>query len=163
MLPGDDRAHARRGDPQTSHEAADSVTPDLRQLQARVANFARSAGPWGFTDLELSDGLKDAGSTMRTRRAELSARNIIIDSGRKRRSGDSSRRRIVWVHRDHVENPPPVIDAPSSPGAPSLDRAEAERTAANLLTFGPWLRSQGRAAMADEMDKAARLIRRLIA
>lgn len=107
-LPAGFHAHARRTDPGTSHEAAAAVTPNLNALQMRVEQYARQRRYVGFTDAEMAHHLDDSGSTLRTRRAELVERNIILDSGRTRTFGDSPRKRIVWVHRDHAENPPAI-------------------------------------------------------
>ena len=158
LFRGGDQAHARRDDPATSHEAAGAVTPDLRALQARVVDFAKRAGARGFTDAELSEALDDATSTFRTRRAELTARNIILDSGMTRRHGESTRSRIVWVHRDYFPGAPPIVEPPE-PIAPA-DRAEARRKAAQLAGFAISLRKEGRTALADELQSAADLFAR---
>jgi hypothetical protein len=85
-------AHARRGNPDTSREAAEQITPRIRQLQAEVLRFA--AGVRGFTDVELSDYFDARSSTYRTRRAGLVALGLIEDSGN--RVGDKGRRHAVW-------------------------------------------------------------------
>ncbi len=156
------KAHARRDDPGTSHEAADALTDSLRQLQARVADYAKRAGPRGFTDAEMSEALADGGSTYRTRRAELAARNIILDSGYRRTHGASGRARIVWRHRDHVANPPPVIDAPDAP-ASKADRDEAISLAASLIGIADGFRRQGFGAAAETIARGARLLKKLAA
>lgn len=101
-------AHARRSDPQTSHDAAAAVTPKLNELQRKVENYAGLIGSHGFTDAEMAEYFESTKSTLRTRRAELAERNIIVDSGKTRTFGDSPRQRIVWIHRDFAKNPPPV-------------------------------------------------------
>lgn len=157
----DDRAYARRSDPETSHEAAAAVTPDLRLLQARVADYAKRKGPTGFTDAELSHDLEDEGSTFRTRRAELTARNIILDCGQRRRWGESTRSRIVWVHRDWVRDAPPVCEAPV-PATPE-DKAEGRAWAAKLSIYAVSMRKEGRAAFADDLVAAAAVMQKLSA
>jgi hypothetical protein len=153
------QAHARRDDPETSHEAAAAVTPDLRQLQARVADYARRAGPDGFTDAQMEDDLDDPGSTLRTRRSELTARNIVLDSGRTRRHGDSARQRIIWLHRDFVPGAPPVCEPPA-PATPA-DRAEGKAMSARLGVLAASLRREGRSALADELERAGAIMGKL--
>ncbi|MFL6864082.1 MAG: hypothetical protein ACJ8DZ_13895 [Allosphingosinicella sp.] len=155
------QAHARRRDPDTSHQAADSVTPELRQMQVRVAEFAKGRGVSGFTDAEMSSVLKDDGSTYRTRRSELTARNIIIDSGERRAWGDSSRMRIVWRHRDYVKNPPPVCDPPKP--ATDEDRADGRDMAIKLAGYAASMKKEGRAMFSEELAEAAAIMRRLSA
>lgn len=158
---GGDRAHARRYDPGTSHQAADAVTPDLKALQARVADFAKRTGQSGFTDAQMEDELGDAGSTLRSRRAELTARNIILDSGVTRTYGYSTRRRIVWVHRDFFPNAPDVCE-PAKP-ATDEERAEAREMAGKLSRFSESLKREGRTALSNELALAAALMRKLAA
>lgn len=152
-----EQAHARRDDPDTSHDAAKAVTPDLRQLQARVADYARRAGPAGFTDAQMTEALEDGGSTFRTRRSELTARNIILDSGQRRRWGDSARKRIVWVHREFVADAPPIVEPASSQAA---DRAEARALGRSLVGIATSLRLQGRALAADQVEKGGKMLQR---
>lgn len=111
-------AHARSTDPCTSHEAARAIEPHLTEIQARVLEFAHNRRHYGFTDVELSTTLGDKTSTLRTRRAELVASNLIVDSGR-RRTFDSPRKRIVWVHREFADEPPPIVipERPERSGA----------------------------------------------
>lgn len=150
-------AHARRDDPETSHEAAAAVTPGLRELQQRVENFARSCGLEGFTDAEMQHWLDDPSSTLRTRRSELTARHIVIDSGKRRTFGDSPRRRIVWLHRAFVDNPPPIIDAPRV--LTKVERGKGVEHAATLESAAKQMRSEGRALFANQLQAAATYIR----
>lgn len=152
-------AHARRTDPETSHDAADSVTPDLRQLQARVADYAKRRGRLGFTDAQMSNDLQDPGSTLRTRRSELTARNIILDSGERRTFGESARQRIVWVHRDFVKNPPAICEPPKP--ATDEDRADGRDMATKLAGYAASMKKEGRTMFADELNEAADIMRRL--
>lgn len=154
-------AHARRDDPETSHEAAAAVTPGLRELQVRVEDFARSAGLEGFTDAEMEDQLEDAGSTLRTRRSELTARNIVLDSGLRRTFGDSPRRRIVWLHRSYVDNPPPICDAPRV--LTKEERGEGTKHAEALDRVARQMKNEGRAAVFEMLTAAASYIRSVAA
>jgi hypothetical protein len=150
-------ARARRTDPDTSHQAAAAVTPGLRELQQRVETFARLAGFDGFTDAEMEDKLDDPGSTLRTRRSELTARNIVLDSGQRRTFGDSTRRRIVWVHRDYHPSPPPICEAPRV--LTKEERSRGIGHAAKLDAGARQMRSEGRAGFADQLAEAASYIR----
>lgn len=91
----------RAADPDTSREAAEAIASKRTRIQAEVEEYARRCGERGFTDMGLSDFFGTAGSTYRTRRAELTARGVIVDSG-WRSMADSGRRMIVWVHKDHA-------------------------------------------------------------
>lgn len=93
-------AHARGSDPRTSHLAAKAVSPSLTELQGQVESFALSCGRHGFTDRDLARHFGDSGSTMRSRRAELTRRGVIEDSGRRTKPEGSGRLHIVWKHRD---------------------------------------------------------------
>jgi hypothetical protein len=88
-------AQARRGNPDTSHEAAEEVTPRIRQLQADVLKFAAKCGYRGFTDIDLNDYFDSGSSTYRTRRSELVALGFVADTGRRVGSG-KGRRHAVW-------------------------------------------------------------------
>jgi hypothetical protein len=91
-------AVARRGDPETSHEAAASVT-GLRDSQAEVLGVIRRRGP--MTDEEVLKVLRDRGerpwtpSGARTRRSELVTAGMVRDSGRRKRL-PTGRRSILW-------------------------------------------------------------------
>ena len=87
----------RAVDPDTSVEAAESVSPRIRQLQAAVLDFA-AGNPDGFTDRDLEAHFMNAGSTYRTRRSELTEKGYIRDSGERRTygAGGTGRRHIIW-------------------------------------------------------------------
>lgn len=94
-------AKARRSDPETSFEAAESVMPHLNEIQKKVEEFAISQNKWGFTDFELNNHFNHTGSTYRSRRAELADRGIIVDSGRRKQQQSNGRKFIIWIHRDY--------------------------------------------------------------
>lgn len=98
---------ARFGDPETSHQAADSIdAPTLRDSQAAVLFVLAYNGP--MTDTELIDAYlawaeqgtlpRQSPSGIRTRRKELVTRGSVRDTGMRDvlRSG---RRSIVWEAR----------------------------------------------------------------
>jgi hypothetical protein len=99
---------ARTTDPETSHEAARSIT-GLRRSQRDVLRVLRSYGP--MTDEQLVARytalakLKDSAlrpqspSGIRTRRAELRADSLVRDSG-TRATMTTGRRAIVWEVSD---------------------------------------------------------------
>ena len=83
MFAREPRAVARRGDLDTSHLAAEDITPRIRILQAAVLSFAASCRPLGFTDPAMNEHFDTHSSTYRTRRAELVAMDMIEDSGER--------------------------------------------------------------------------------
>lgn len=96
----DATAHARRDDPETSHAAAASLTSQrLRQSQREVLLAMRALGP--CSDTTLLDRYPGFGlshqspSGLRTRRAELVARGLVVDSGKRERL-PTGRMAIVW-------------------------------------------------------------------
>jgi len=99
-----DEAFARTDDPETSHEAAESLSPEtLRLSQAAVYAVFLDYSP--LTDTQLIDlyewmrltmGLpKQSPSGLRTRRNELRDGRLVRDSGEKAVL-DSGRRSILW-------------------------------------------------------------------
>jgi len=91
---------ARKSDPETSFEAAESIMPKLNEIQQQVEEYAISRNLIGFTDYEMNEHFQHRGSTYRSRRAELADRGLIVDSGRRKYRGKSGRRHIVWIHGD---------------------------------------------------------------
>lgn len=163
MERGPDVAHARNSDPQTSHEAAAAATQGIERQRALVRAYAKSRGDRGFMDIDLEEAHPlESDSGLRTRRSELTARNIVLDSGRRDRAPGSTRRRIVWVHRDFVDNPPAIKDPPPSAGQVEVLRGEAHEVAAKLLPFAARLRRDyGLTGGADMIEQAAELLQKL--
>lgn len=87
----------RSTDPDTSLEAAESISPRLRALQGLVLDYAASQ-PDGFTDIDMNQHFDTHASTYRTRRSELVERGYIKDSGERRAYGEDGkgRRHIIW-------------------------------------------------------------------
>jgi hypothetical protein len=90
----------RKHDPDTSKEAAASIISKRTLLQEDVLNYAFDQGDSGFTDEQLSKAFNCSGSTYRTRRAELTARGLIVPTQRRARLA-SGRSAVVWVHKDY--------------------------------------------------------------
>lgn len=105
------QAHARTTDPETSHEAAASVTPKIRASQEAVHAFLLWYGPatdeeWMRAYVDPLEGevlLRPAPperpyqspSGLRSRRAELVVLKRVVDTGERERLA-SGRRAIVW-------------------------------------------------------------------
>lgn len=95
-------ARARRADPETSHEAAASLTSDkLRRSQEAVLALLRERGPmddqhlvreyaWNFD----ASAPEQSESGLRTRRKELVQRGLVRATGTVRLP--SGRNAIVW-------------------------------------------------------------------
>lgn len=94
MMAAQARTLHRRTDPETSRMAAEEVVPKLRKLQAEVLAFAQGCGFVGFTDLDLAKHFNNAGSTYRTRRAELVRLGLIEDSAKMKIQ--KGRAHTVW-------------------------------------------------------------------
>jgi hypothetical protein len=75
------KALARIGDPDTSWEAANDISPSIRKLQADVLAYAAECGRSGFIDPEMNRHFGTHLSTYRTRRAELVVVGLIEDTG----------------------------------------------------------------------------------
>ena len=85
----------RRESRQTSIDAAQSIVPSLTEIQNAVLQYANTM-PTGFTDDQMNRHFQSYGSTYRTRRAELTAKNLIVDSGKVSRL-PSGRNATVWL------------------------------------------------------------------
>jgi hypothetical protein len=93
------KAAARRSDPETSQAAAASISSEmLRRDQEWVLDTMQFYGP--MTDARLvaifDGGMSPSGA--RTRRAELVARGLVFDTG-KRETLASGRKAVVWGAR----------------------------------------------------------------
>lgn len=101
----DERAHARRTDPWTSHAAAESIgAHELRASQERVLELLREHGPG--TDSQIAERYERlrrkrgwppmSPSGLRTRRRELCDKGLAHDS-RARARLPSGRASIIWA------------------------------------------------------------------
>ena len=91
----------RRDSRATSIEAAVSIVPALPEIQAAVLAYAKQK-PTGFTDDDLNKHFQSYGSTYRSRRAELTAKNLIVNSGKLTRL-PSGRNATVWILAEQME------------------------------------------------------------
>ena len=156
-----DRAHARRSDPATSHRAADVVTPVLNAIQRQVEQYAKSKLS-GFLDVDLVAAFPDMGpSTLRTRRSELSDRNIILDSGKRQKPDGASSPHTVWIHRDYVAGAPPVCEPKAPTVVTDEDRKAALDLADKLDNVAGVVRNYGLVGCEDIASRASALLRRL--
>lgn len=154
----DDRAHARSTDPGTSHAAADAATLGIERQRRLVLEFAHQRGSQGFVDAELEERHPDESpSGLRTRRSELVERNLVLDSGMRRRWGDSPNQRIVWRHRDYHPGAPPVRDP--TPKVGNAEKEKGRAAARQLDEFAVAMRKEGRGMFADALAEAAELMR----
>jgi len=89
----------RKTDPQTSRDAAESVTSErIRKSQSEVLSLFYVYGP--MTDKQLVEraairNVKQSESGLRTRRSELVTLGKLKDTGKRKRL-DSGRKAIVW-------------------------------------------------------------------
>jgi hypothetical protein len=91
----DTRPLARASDPETSHDVPARIASTISTRQKLVLDFIRGRGASGCTDLDIQRRFGDHGSTYRTRRAELTALELVRDSGV--RVTQDRGRRIVWI------------------------------------------------------------------
>ena len=88
------RAKARRTDPETSHEAAESLTSfTLSDMELRVMAALQQEGDMIAEDLCYVTGLP--WQTLTPRLATLRRKGVIEDSGTKRKAS-SGRSQIIW-------------------------------------------------------------------
>ena len=104
LFAGQPRAHARRTDPHTSHQAAASVAR-IRESQQFILGVLREYGAQGCgmvdDELIMAANSKAAGRRMsvsgiRTRRSELVQLGLVRDSGKRKRL-PSGRLSIIWA------------------------------------------------------------------
>lgn len=86
---------AHRDDPDTSHDAAASVTPITGRLRAEVLALLRQH-PEGLTDDEGGALMRSDRLRFGRRRNELCDRGLVVDSG-VRRLTPAGRNAVVWV------------------------------------------------------------------
>jgi len=87
---------ARTSDPDTSHAAARSVKARTERQEAILAALDALGGTGTDEDIaDVYDGPQQSDSGMRTRRAELVSKGLVVDTGQRARIR-SGNRAIVW-------------------------------------------------------------------
>lgn len=133
----------RIDDPVTSVLAAEKVSGRKWTIRQRVEDFARRL-PHGFIDEEVGMLKPDAPeSSFRKRRTELADENIILDSGETRRNR-KAQECIVWRHRMHMENPPPIKPREAKPSRFTALQEENAKLRAELAEARRWMAQHGR-------------------
>lgn len=107
-IPFGEHPVARSADPETSHEAAESVR-NVTDTHDRILGLLRSYGPLTDSGIrEIWTRLlfpRTTDSGLRTRRAELVKAGLVVDTGTRVKLA-SGRRSIVWglasVQRDEA-------------------------------------------------------------
>ena len=94
-LPLFDKAHARKTDPVTSHEAAKAITPLLNKVEQGIYDALCSFLPKGATSDEISEASGIIYRTVTPRLKPMCKKGFVVDSGEHKR-GDSGRRQIIW-------------------------------------------------------------------
>jgi hypothetical protein len=84
-----------RGVP-TSDEAAEAIAPRIGRLQSLVFAAITKAGDGGLTADEVADTLQMDRWSVQPRTTELRLRDLIEDSGQRRRNR-TGKRAIVWT------------------------------------------------------------------
>lgn len=95
---------SRRGAPETSREAGNSITSIAASIRARVHAVIAERGVEGATGDRVAVALELTPVQVRARIAELHAAKRVGDSGRRELLG-SGRRGVVWVLAQYVPKP----------------------------------------------------------
>ena len=100
------KAHARNSDPQTSHDAADSIQ-DLTGVQTRIMQLFDKYHAMSDEELIVAYGRQFASffpsseSSIRSRRSDLAHKGYLVDSGRKSIT-KAGRPTIIWQSADKL-------------------------------------------------------------
>lgn len=105
----------RRNAPETSREAAESMSKAAATIRAKVLTIVERSGPDGVIGDDVAESLELHVTQVRSRISELHKAGKIADS-KRRREGKSGRRGSVWVL--------PVY-APPEPDGPQGDLMDA--------------------------------------
>jgi uncharacterized membrane protein len=90
-------AYARNTDPETSHQAAKVVAEEqANELEAQVLAAIKSH-PQGLTNHEIVQITGLSWNTSSPRIRPLCRKNLVRDSGERRKGPGTNRRCIVWV------------------------------------------------------------------
>lgn len=92
----------RVGAPETSYEAAVSVTDAAKTREKAALHFIEVRALYGATADEVADALEWDRYSSRPRISTLRALGKIVDSG-ERRQGASGRRQAVWIAKKYSQ------------------------------------------------------------
>lgn len=95
---------SRRGAPETSREAGQSIAPIASSIRKRVHAEIAATGHRGATSDAVAEALDLTPFQVRARIAELHAAKRVGDSGRRGLLG-SGRRGVVWVLPEYAPKP----------------------------------------------------------
>ena len=84
----------RTTDPDTSAEAANSIDPT--KSEKRCYSLCAESGEKGITNSEAAAALNKLPNATSPRWRPLARKNLIVDSGERRKSLVTNRREIVW-------------------------------------------------------------------
>lgn len=136
-------------DHMTSIAAAEKILKRELTIRERVTHFALSR-PYGFTDDDLKAAFPDSPeSSYRKRRSELSKENIIVPRGDEKLNR-ARNEETIWMHRDHMQFPPPIKPRQAAPSRFALLQEENAR-----------LRAAATAAQRVECALAATFLREM--
>lgn len=90
-----EKAHARKTDPKTSHDAADSISPILNQIEVGIYNALLEFLPGGATSDEIVVASGIQYRTVTPRLKPMSRKGFVRDSGETKK-GESGRKQIIW-------------------------------------------------------------------
>jgi hypothetical protein len=93
--PVDPRTLARRGDPETAHDAARFAAAHIGALHRTCLAAFREAGARGLTSYELAQATGIARVSVSGRCRELERRGLLVETP-ERRAGPSGVGGIVW-------------------------------------------------------------------
>jgi len=90
-----DKAYARKSDPKTSHDAADSITPILNAIEIGIYNALLRFLPGGATSDEIVGASGIQYRTVTPRLKPMVRKGFVEDSGETKK-GESGRKQIIW-------------------------------------------------------------------
>lgn len=96
-----DRPAAFQRDSETSRAAAVSVRGNAKSYRTAVLAYLRGRGPHGATNSEMSEALGMQLSTVCARCNELQKKNLVIDSGNRRKTA-TGRSATVWIAETEI-------------------------------------------------------------
>ena len=90
-----DHRSVRNTDPDTSHEAYESI--NVTEIEQRVFEFIEAAGSWGTTADELDKVMPLPLNTITPRAAQLEAKGRIVRPGNKRKARSGRNQLVMYA------------------------------------------------------------------